>query len=90
MRVFITLADNGKDFFSIYLNERRKHFSEGDVFFQNAPSFHIAGLTFMSCYLHTKKTMVLYTPTSVVPYLLKAKQYKVGSIFLKKNRSNSL
>ena len=67
-----------EEIFSIYLSERRKHFSEGDVFFQNAPPFHIAGLTFMSCYLHTKKTMVLYTPTSVVPYLLKAKQYKVG------------
>ena len=53
-------------------------FLRGEVFFQNAPPFHIAGLILMTLYLGLTKKVVLFTPKSIYSLLRKVKEYNVS------------
>ena len=57
-------------------------FLRGEVFFQNAPPFHIGGLILMTLYLGLTKKVVLFTPKSIHSLLKKVKEYNVSCFFL--------
>ena len=53
--------------------------SPGETAFQNAPPYHIGGLMLLHLYLHNMKRVVLFSPSSGLDTLRKAKQYGVRS-----------